>query len=187
MDGLKDIRMTKIIILFVFTFSISIGQERYSRTKFGEGWNTYKGCVTVREHVLIENSKEMVVMDSKSCNIEKGRWYSIWENRYFDDPKNVDIDHTVPLKWAFTHGADKWTPKQRNDYANNYTDNLHLVPMSVYSNRSKGAKGPDKWMPAESRCLYVVTFMAIVRKYNLQFTEAEFTKVNEIQKKECFN
>lgn len=160
-------------------------QENYSRDKFGEGWNNYRGCISVREHVLIENSKDMVVMDPKNCNIEKGRWYSIWENRYFDDPKNIDIDHTVPLKWAYIHGANKWSDAQRNEYANNYIDEYHLTPLSIYNNRSKGSKGPDRWLPPYNRCLYIKTFIAIVHKYDLKFTEIEKTKIDSIQKKEC--
>ena len=179
--------MTKIIILFVFSFPISINSETYSRIYFGRGWDAYKGCVTVREHVLIENSKDMVIMDSKNCSIQKGKWYSIWEDKYFDNPKDMDIDHTVPLKWAYTHGAMLWSYRQRKAYANNYTDNLHLVPLSIHSNRSKGDRGPDEWMPATNRCLYILTFISIVKKYNLQFTETELSKVNQIQKKECFN
>jgi len=177
--------MKKIIIL-ILLFSCSIfGQEKYSRDKFGEGWNTVRGCITVREHILIDNSKDMVTMDSKKCNILSGRWYSIWENKYFDEPERLDVDHTVPLKWAYKHGADQWTDKQRNDFANNYSDEHHLVLLSVYSNRSKGSKGPDKWMPPYNRCLYVKTFIKIVNKYELKFDLNEKNKINEIEKKEC--
>ena len=69
--------MKKIILTLLFSCSVLFGQEKYSRDKFGEGWNIYKGCITVREHVLIINSKDMIVMDSKNCNIESGRWFSI--------------------------------------------------------------------------------------------------------------
>lgn len=177
--------MKKAILILLFFCLSLFSQEKYSRDKFGSGWNTYKGCITVREHVLIENSKDMVVMDSKSCDVEKGKWFSIWENEYYYDSKDLDIDHTVPLKWAYTHGADKWTLKQRNDYANNYVDQYHLVPLSSHNNRSKGDRGPDRWMPPYNRCLYIKTFISIVNKYKLNFTINEKNKINELLKKEC--
>lgn len=177
--------MKKIILTLILFCSILFSQERYSRDKFGEGWNNYRGCISVREHVLISKSQEMVVMDSKNCNIEKGKWFSIWENRYFDEPEKIDIDHTVPLKWAYVHGANKWTDQQRNEFANNYTDEYHLVPLSVYNNRSKGSKGPDRWLPPHNRCLYIKVFIEIVNKHKLEFNSEEKNKIEEIQKKEC--
>jgi hypothetical protein len=177
--------MKKIILILLFFCSILFGQEKYSRDKFGEGWNTYRGCITVREHVLISQSQDMVVMDSKNCNIERGKWYSIWENKYYDDPEKIDIDHTVPLKWAYIHGAYKWDDQQRNEFANNYTDEYHLVPLSKYSNRSKGSKGPDRWLPPHNRCLYIKIFIEIVDKHKLEFNLDEKNKIEELQKKEC--
>lgn len=177
--------MKKIILILLLSCPVISGQEKYSRDKFGEGWNTYRGCITVREHVLISKSLEMVVMDSKNCNIERGKWYSIWENRYFDEPEKLDIDHTIPLKWAYIHGAHKWTDKERNDFANNYEDEYHLMPLSVYNNRSKGSKGPDRWLPPHNRCLYIKVFIEIVNKHKLEFTLEEKSKIDELQKKEC--
>ena len=177
--------MKKIILIMLMSYSALIGQQKYSRDKFGEGWNTYRGCITVREHVLIQNSKEMIVMDSKNCNIKKGKWYSIWENKYYDEPEKLDIDHTVPLKWAYIHGASEWTDRQRNDYANNYTSDKHLVPLSVYSNRSKGSKGPDKWLPPYNKCLYIRTFIIIVDDYKLKLSDKETISFNDILSKEC--
>lgn len=177
--------MKKIILILLVFYSTLIGQEKYSRDKFGEGWNTYKGCISVREHVLIITSKDMIVMDSKRCSIESGRWLSIWENEYYYNPLQLDIDHTVPLKWAYNHGANSWSDEERNSFANNYTDQYHLVPLSVYSNRSKGDKGPDRWMPPYNRCLYIKTFINIVNKYKLNFTEKEKNDIDLLQKKEC--
>jgi hypothetical protein len=175
----------KIILILILSCSVLFGQEKYSRDKFGTGWNTFKGCITVREHVLIINTKDIITMDSKNCTLLSGEWYSIWENKHFTDPRDMDIDHTVPLKWAYQHGADKWTPKQRNDYANNYVDQYHLVPLSAHSNRSKSDKGPDEWMPSYNRCLYIKTFTNIVSKYKLTLSSLEKNNFNNIQKKEC--
>jgi hypothetical protein len=40
-------------------------------------------------------------------------------------------------------------------------------------------------MPPYNRCLYVKTFLNIVKKYDLELTLSEKNKINIIEKKEC--
>jgi len=177
--------MKKIIFIFLIILTNLSSQDKYDRNLFGEGWNTYKGCITTREHILIIKTRDIITLDSKNCTILSGEWYSIWEDKYFSNPSDIDIDHTVPLKWAYDHGADKWTKKQKNSYANNYVDENHLVPLSIKMNRSKGSKGPDKWMPPFNKCLYITSFIKIINKYQLKISDIENNSYNNILKKEC--
>lgn len=57
-------------------------------------------------------------------------------------------------------------------FANDF-ENLLVVEGGL--NQSKGAKGPDKWMPPNHnfRCNYLKQFDFIVAKYNSLYTPSE--------------
>jgi len=82
------------------------------------------------------------------------------------DPEKLDADHVVPLKWAWEHGASAWTDEQREAFAN---DSDNIVMVLAAANRSKGAKGPDDWMPPNRayHVQYLERFDAICKKYGL--------------------
>jgi len=172
----------KYILFFVLSFSI-YGQD-FNRKEWGV-WRTYKGCLTVREKILIDYSLKPVKMDSKNCQIVSGEWRSIWENKTYIDPKQLDIDHTVPLSWAWRHGANKWSRQQKINYANNYREKNYLLPLSANANRSKSDQGPDEWLPETNRCQYIKTFEMIVDQNKLSLNEIEKIKYSELKKKEC--
>ena len=60
------------------------------------------------------------------------------------DQDGLDVDHVIPLEWAWEHGADKWTRRRQHGFAN---DIANLAVTSAHLNRQKGAKGPDEWTP----------------------------------------
>jgi hypothetical protein len=172
----------KYIIFFLFCFTLE--SQEFNRKEW-RVWKTYKGCLTVREKILIDYSLKPIKMDSKKCQIISGEWQSIWENKAYTDPKQIDIDHTVPLSWAWRHGADKWTRQQKINYANNYQEKNYLLPLSAIANRTKSDRGPDEWMPETNRCLYINTFIDIVNKNKLFLSEIEKNKYESIKKQEC--
>jgi hypothetical protein len=171
-------------ILFFFFISFSIFSQQFNRSEW-RVWKNYKGCISVREKILIDYSRSEVIFDSKNCNVIKGQWKPIWENGAFFYSKEVDVDHTVPLSWAWRHGADKWTKQMKENYANNYTDQYHLLPLSIKANRTKSDRGPDEWMPEVNRCLYINTFINIVNKNQLTLSEKEKTIYDQIIETEC--
>jgi hypothetical protein len=176
--------MTKfLLMLFIST---SLFSQTFNRDEW-RVWKTYKRCISVREKVLINYSLVPVIMDEKKCNVINGQWKPLWQNSSFTQAKEIDVDHTVPLSWAWKHGADKWTKKMKADYANNLIDQYHLMPLSVKANRTKRDKGPDQWMPETNRCLYINTFINIVNKNKLTLSDKEKIKYDEIVNKECQN
>lgn len=70
----------------------------------------------------------------------------------------------VPLKWAWDHGADKWSQEKREQFAN---DRVNLVAVEASLNRSKGAKGLDEWLPPANQEQYKARFKRILLKYGL--------------------
>lgn len=140
--------------------------EEYRRDYFGAGWGDLDGdCQNSRHEALIEHSTSQVVFKSgKECLVVSGRWISMFTGNVIHDASLIDIDHVVPLKWAWDHGADTWSKERRVQFAN---DPANLLAVEASLNRQKGAKGPSEWLPPENQCQYVSRFKRIALKYHL--------------------
>jgi hypothetical protein len=172
------------ILILILSLSLSLFGQNYNRKDYGV-WQVYDGCINVREQILIQTSKTPVKFTPDGCSIVSGWWELPFENAVETNPKNLDVDHTVPLSWADSHGAFKWDKKRKIAFANNIDDYGQLLPMSAKANRTKGDKGPDKWMPNFNKCNYIVLFKKIVDKNKLQLSDIENKKFEDIFKKEC--
>ncbi|MFT0848722.1 HNH endonuclease family protein [Actinomycetaceae bacterium L2_0104] len=83
-----------------------------------------------------------------------------------DSPNEVQIDHVVPLSWAWRNGAWQWTQEQRIEFAN---DPENLLAVDGPSNQGKGDKGPGQWMPQNVgfHCEYAERFTTVVSSHGL--------------------
>ena len=79
----------------------------------------------------------------------------------------------VPLSEAWRSGAWKWSPAQREAFANDLTDPRALIAVTASLNRQKGDQDPSTWMPPENKCLYVSNWIAIKVRYSLTVDSAE--------------
>ncbi|MFF3767990.1 HNH endonuclease family protein [Streptomyces sp. NPDC001922] len=86
----------------------------------------------------------------------------------------VQIDHVVPLSYAWQMGAARWSEGKRQRLAN---DVLNLVPVSGSANSAKRDSGPASWLPPSKavRCSYAVRFAQVAAKYELPVTSADKT------------
>lgn len=141
-------------------------QQDYERSEFGHGWNDADGdCQDSRAEALIATSTTQVQFaDDRRCRVIAGRWISPFTNRVIQNAGNIDIDHVVPLAWAWKRGASEWPEGKRERFAN---DSVNLFPVEASLNRSKGARGPDQWLPPAGQCSYVARFVRITKKYSL--------------------
>lgn len=144
----------------------------YQRSEFGHGWDDRDGdCQDSRAEALIATSTTTVrFADANGCRVVTGRWISPFTDRVLLNASDIDIDHVVPLAWAWNHGASHWPRERREAFAN---DPINLWPVEASLNRSKGAQGPDTWMPPAGQCQYISRFARILIKYDLMPTEAE--------------
>lgn len=172
------------IIILLFLLLPLFGQEKYDRSQWGV-WQTYKGCINIREQMLIQTSKTPVSYSNDGCSVIKGWWELPFENIIETNPKKIDIDHTVPLSWVQKHGGDKWDKEVKIAFANNIEEFGVLLPMSARNNRTKGDRGPDEWMPPFNRCNYIKLFKKIINKNNLILSNKEKQSFKNIIKKEC--
>lgn len=98
----------------------------------------------------------------------------------------LDIDHLVPLKYAWTRGAYNWPKSKRVKFSND-ENNLFAVKKSV--NRQKSAMGPAMWLPPSDnfKCEYIKLFQGIVAKYDLKQADDELSQINTKITKFCLN
>ena len=174
--------MIKLLILF---FPLLLHSQSYSRSEFGDGWAVFRGCINAREQVLISKSAEPVLLDETGCSVVKGVWLDSYSGIVYNNPQLLDIDHVVPLKWAWEHGAKDWDRRKRIAFANFVEDGKHLLPVSQKLNRSKADKGPDRWLPPTAQCSYIVNFNKIVSAWNLVYTPEEDKKIQSLRKFYC--
>lgn len=81
-------------------------------------------------------------------------------------PTEVQIDHVVPLAYAWAQGARHWSAGRRRQLAN---DPLNLLAVDGPANQEKSASGPAEWLPPNRkvRCAYAVRFAQVARRYAL--------------------
>lgn len=146
----------------------------YDRALFGQTWADVdrNGCDT-RNDILRRDLTEVVIKQGTfGCKVLAGR---------LDDPYSgltiafvsgettsieVQIDHVVPLAWAWQNGASRWTVDQRTRFAN---DPANLLAVDGRLNQEKSASGPASWLPPDKsyHCEYMQSFATVVIDYRL--------------------
>lgn len=157
--------------------------QGYQRSEFGHGWDDRDGdCQDSRAEALITTSTTQVrFADERRCRVVTGRWISPFTGNVLQNAGDVDIDHVVPLAWAWERGASDWSRDRRETFAN---DPVNLMPVEASLNRSKGARGPDQWVPPAGRCQYVARFLRIVKVYRLEPSSREMNNLRR-QVEQC--
>lgn len=152
------------------TESASASMRGYSRDRFPH-WRDVGANCDVRDAVLRRDGFNVL---QDGCNVTGGRWYSPYEDRWFDSPSQIDIDHMVPLANAWRSGADKWDDDRRGLFANDM-DTPQLIAVSASTNRAKGDQDPSQWRPSnrEYWCKYAQSWIAVKHHWQLSVTTAE--------------
>ena len=146
--------------------------HKYSRAKFGRWLDEDKDCQNTRHEILITSSVAPVSMKNGRCKVAKGLWNDLYTGITIHDARELDIDHLVPLKWAWIHGASSWRGEKRSAFAN---DKSNLFAVTKAINQEKSAQGPLEWMPPNKsfQCTYVLAFTEVIKKYALTITGKE--------------
>ncbi|TRX56705.1 HNH endonuclease family protein [Thalassomonas sp. M1454] len=162
----------------------SVAGLPYKRSYFGHGWDDADGdCQNSRMEALISQSVGPVhFKDSRKCQVRSGKWISPFTGAVIYDASSIDIDHVVPLKWAWLHGANTWTDAKRLAFAN---DGANLWSVEASLNRSKGAKGIIDWLPPTNQCQYIARFIRVMKTYKLTVNDGELEEMNAIKASYC--
>lgn len=171
---------------YASTHTSSISSTGYSRNKFGSGWaDLDKDCQNSRMEALISQSVSQVqYKTSKQCKVKSGKWISPFTGNTIYNASDIDIDHVVPLKWAWVHGANSWSKEKRVKFAN---DPANLLSVEASLNRQKGSKGIDEWLPPSNKCQYIVRFIRVYKTYGLTLKSSEASQYAAIKSRYCSN
>lgn len=151
----------------------------YQREEFGTAWTDAapiagggNGCDT-RNDILARDLASVSTTVTPSCPVAvaQGTLRSPYTGRRVDFQRGktsaaVQIDHIVPLSYAWDMGARAWPVTLRMQFAN---DPANLVAVDGASNQRKGDSEPARWMPAlrSFHCAYAVQFVTVLHAYRL--------------------
>lgn len=133
-------------------------------------------CQDTRQEVLVAESEIPVrFRDERRCAVASGRWRCPYTGQVFTDPRELDVDHLVPLHEAHRAGGHAWSREQRQRFANALDDPMHLVAVDKRANRAKSDKPPHAWMPPEPghRCTYLRAWVDVKERWGLSQGQEE--------------
>lgn len=152
----------------------------YRRTAFGDAWDDdttapggHNGCDT-RNDILARDLDDISFVGTKRCPhaVATGTLRDPYTNdtiafvRGESVGASVQIDHIVPLAFAWDMGARDWPDPLRKRFAN---DPANLLAVAGQANQDKGDLPPGEWMPGNAafRCQYALQFTEVLRGYRL--------------------
>ncbi|MFF5446961.1 HNH endonuclease family protein [Streptomyces sp. NPDC012888] len=152
----------------------------YDRKEFGPAWTdtadgvpmARNGCDT-RNDVLRRDGGQVRFRAGSDCVVVSMTLRDPYTGKDIawkkEKAAEVQIDHVVPLSYAWQLGADRWDAAKRRRLAN---DTLNLLAVDGPANSAKGDSGPASWLPPHRgvRCAYAVRFAQVALKYELPVT-----------------
>ncbi|HNM84435.1 MAG: HNH endonuclease family protein [Mycobacterium sp.] len=152
----------------------------YRRAAFGDAWDDdndapggHNGCDT-RNDILNRDLVDKTFVDIKRCPqaVATGTLHDPYTNATIPFVRgnqvgaSVQIDHIVPLAYAWDMGARDWPDELRLRFAN---DPANLLAVQGQANQDKGDQEPATWMPPNEAfwCQYSLQFLEVMRGYHL--------------------
>ena len=188
-ESLKSSSLYCIITFILLSLSTLLNAENipaYDRGLFGNWKDFDNDCQNTRHELLQTLSLDEFTLTDNTCRVLTGLWLDPYTNMYFSMSSELDIDHLVPLKYAWSRGAYNWSKSKRVKFSNDES-NLLAVKKSV--NRQKSAMGPAMWLPPSDnfKCEYIKLFQGIVTKYDLMQANDELSQIRIKITKFCSN
>jgi Protein of unknown function (DUF1524) len=157
----------------------------YHRDAFGDTWTDdnpapggHNGCDT-RNDILDRDLVDKTYVSVKRCPnaVATGTLHDPYTNttmafqRGAKVGESVQIDHIVPLAYAWDMGAYDWPFPERLRFAN---DPANLLAVEGQANQDKGDSPPAQWMPPNTAfaCQYAMQFITVLRGYRLPVDQA---------------
>lgn len=156
-------------------------RTEYHRSCFKHWTDDDRDCLNTRHELLQETSLNPIKIEN--CKVVSGLWFDEYSGKYYSNPKDLEIDHIVPLKEAWRSGANEWTQKEREIFAN---DMDAIIPVYFSLNGQKSDRDPSDWLPPlkEYRCEYITRYVYIKQRYVLKKDDKEAQTIKTILR-EC--
>lgn len=181
---LKQVSLIILLLLSLPVHSLCQAVPSYRREYFSVWADFDHDCINTRHETLIVQSVEAVLLSLDGCRVLNGKWLDPYTGLVFTEPSDVDVDHVVPLLWAWEHGAAFWSSEKLAAFGN---DPLNLLVVDDATNASKGARGPLIWLPPNEKyhCSYIVRFMLVLKVYELEIGLEEGVNMYLLQEQLC--
>lgn len=148
-------------------------------------WSDFDGdCMNTRHEILLAQADGQVKLSPDGCFVSVGIWVDPFSGKKYTRASDIDVDHIVPLQWANDHGGDAWPSDKKERFAN---DPINLLAVDDGLNQTKGAKGPDQWMPPNQafRCEYLRLWQTVLKTYPSLKMRADEERVYRKQLNSC--
>jgi hypothetical protein len=173
------------VLLGIAVQPLRIHRYDYRRAAYGDAWDDdndapggHNGCDT-RDDILDRDLVDKTYVSIKRCPmaVATGILHDPYTNTTITFQRGakvgeaVQIDHIVPLAYAWDMGAFGWPDPQRRRFAN---DPANLLAVQGQANQDKGDLPPALWMPPNKAfaCQYAMQFIAVLRGYALPVDQA---------------
>jgi len=182
------LRLLVFLVPLILLFS-PVNAQKYSREMFmRSGWNRHDRMDT-RHQILKQRSliPPMLTDSNGTIKVTWGAWRDGLTGEIIGpvNPRNVvDIDHIIPLKWAWDHGASVWGYEKRNRFAN---DKRFLIVTTKKHNIRKSDNGADFYIPSDPAiaCGYISMFSQAAIEYVLDINPRIWTLIVTSEKDVC--
>ena len=194
-SGMPTVRARGDMLAGVMTAPVRSRGFDYRRSAFGRSWDDdnsapggRNGCDT-RNDILDRDLTDKSYTATARCPqaVASGTLRDPYTNATVSFVRgnrvgaSVQIDHIVPLAFAWDMGAKNWTDRMRLRFAN---DPANLLAVAGKANQDKGDQEPAAWMPPNTAfwCQYAVAFIAVLRGYRLAVDDASARRLREAAK-----
>jgi 5-methylcytosine-specific restriction endonuclease McrA len=161
------------------------GIPTYDRDAFGDGWSDDdRDCQDTRQEILQRDLVD-VVLTADGCDVATGTLHDLYTGEVIPFRRgqgtsdDVQIDHLIPLSYAWDAGAYSWSDEQREAFAN---DPAELRAVDGPTNNRKGDRGPSRWLPpdAGAHCGYAAAWRDLAATYALSLDPADAATVEQL-------
>ena len=152
----------------------------YKRGDYLVSWSDEDGdCQNLRHELLIEQSLiDVTFTSTRRCNVNTGRWLDPYSGNLITQASDLDVDHVIPLSYAHENGGSSWPTSLKREFAQD-RENLLLVTDII--NQSKGAKGPNSFLPIEEfQCEYAGIWRRVSAKYQIELPNSDQRRIDDI-------
>jgi len=156
----------------------------YQRQYFGVWSDEDHDCMNTRHDMLSSLSTGRTTLSEDGCRVMRGRWLDPYTGQLFFDASDLDIDHVVPLYWAWERGAWSWPIEKLVKFGN---DPRNLEAVDDATNNAKGSRSPLDWLPPEPsyRCQYVLRFLRLIIIYEIDVPNDEMNELELLKTELC--